>query len=184
MNYKIHMLYVSPQRFEALVDRVQALEEGGSGGDVEALTLKVDTHIDSKTNPHAVTKAQVGLDNVDNTADTDKPISTATQTALNGKANTSHTHTTSQVTGLDTALAGKAATVHTHTKDQVGLGNVDNTSDSSKPVSTATEARIVQATNLMGDAIALKANAADVYTKTETYTKAEVDALIAAIQPA
>jgi hypothetical protein len=184
MNYKINMLYVSPQRFEALSDRVQALEEGGSGGDVEVLTLKVDTHIDAKTNPHAVTKAQVGLGNVDNTADTSKPVSTATQTALNGKANTSHTHTTAQVTGLDTALAGKAATVHTHTKDQVGLGNVDNTSDLNKPVSTATEARVVLATDLMGDAIALKANTADVYTKTETYTKAEVDALIAAIQPA
>ena len=34
---------------------------------------------------------------------------------LGGKANTSHTHTTAQVDGLDTALAGKAATNHTHT---------------------------------------------------------------------
>lgn len=36
-------------------------------------------------NPHGVTKAQVGLGNVNNTSDVDKPISTATQTALNGK---------------------------------------------------------------------------------------------------
>lgn len=52
------------------------------------LDTKIDTHIADKTNPHEVTKAQVGLGNVDNTSDLDKPISTATQTALNGKQNT------------------------------------------------------------------------------------------------
>ena len=36
------------------------------------------------------------------------------QSDLNGKANTVHTHATSDVTGLDTALAGKASSVHTH----------------------------------------------------------------------
>jgi hypothetical protein len=39
-----------------------------------------------------VTKAMVGLGNADNTSDASKPISTATQTALDGKAATSHTH--------------------------------------------------------------------------------------------
>jgi len=37
------------------------------------------------TNPHGTTKTNVGLANVDNTSDLNKPISTATQTALNGK---------------------------------------------------------------------------------------------------
>lgn len=45
----------------------------------------INNHIANKSNPHEVTKAQVGLDNVDNTSDLNKPISTATQTALNGK---------------------------------------------------------------------------------------------------
>lgn len=43
------------------------------------------THINNKANPHQVTKEQVGLSNVDNTSDVNKPISKATQTALNGK---------------------------------------------------------------------------------------------------
>lgn len=43
------------------------------------------THINNKANPHQVTKEQVGLSNVDNTSDANKPISTATQNALNGK---------------------------------------------------------------------------------------------------
>lgn len=38
------------------------------------------------------TASEIGLGNVDNTADADKPISTATQTALDGKADTAHTH--------------------------------------------------------------------------------------------
>lgn len=48
----------------------------------------INNHIADKTNPHEVTKAQVGLSNVDNTSDLNKPISTATQTALNGKQDT------------------------------------------------------------------------------------------------
>lgn len=42
-------------------------------------------HLLDKDNPHEVTKAQVGLGNVDNTSDLDKPISTATQNALDTK---------------------------------------------------------------------------------------------------
>lgn len=42
---------------------------------------------DDGTNPHGTTKADVGLDNVDNTSDASKPVSTAQQEALDLKAN-------------------------------------------------------------------------------------------------
>lgn len=45
----------------------------------------LNAHINNRTNPHRVTKKQIGLDQVDNTSDANKPISNATQTALNGK---------------------------------------------------------------------------------------------------
>lgn len=54
-----------------------------------ALDTSITNHINNKNNPHAVTKAQVGLSNVDNTSDASKPISTATQTALDKKADKS-----------------------------------------------------------------------------------------------
>lgn len=76
-------------------------------------------------NPHNVTKSDVGLGNVDNTSDIDKPISTATQTAINLKANTNSPSFTGTVSGIS--------------KSMVGLGNVDNTSDLNKPISTATQ---------------------------------------------
>jgi hypothetical protein len=46
------------------------------------------SHTSNTSNPHATTKAQVGLGNADNTSDANKPVSTATQTALNAKQDT------------------------------------------------------------------------------------------------
>jgi hypothetical protein len=45
----------------------------------------ISTHAAKTDNPHAVTKTQVGLENVDNTSDASKPVSALSQTALNGK---------------------------------------------------------------------------------------------------
>lgn len=50
----------------------------------QAATIN-DVAYDDSTKKWTITKATVGLGNVDNTADADKPVSTATQTALNGK---------------------------------------------------------------------------------------------------
>lgn len=44
-----------------------------------------------------LTKSDVGLGNVDNTSDANKPISTATQTALDSKAAVSHTHAKTEI---------------------------------------------------------------------------------------
>jgi len=153
-----------------------------------------------KTGVVTLAKADVGLGNVDNTSDLNKPISTATQTALDGKSGTSHTHSDATTTAsglmsstdkskLDGIASGATAYVHpsadgslhvpatgttnagkvltagatagslswttlpadavssvagktgavTLAKGDVGLGNVDNTSDLSKPISTATQ---------------------------------------------
>jgi hypothetical protein len=70
----------------------------------------------------------VGLDQVDNTSDLNKPISTATQTALNLKAPLANPSFTGTVSGI--------------TKSMVGLGNADNTSDLNKPISTATQSAL------------------------------------------
>lgn len=56
-----------------------------------------------------VTAAGIGLGSVDNTSDLNKPVSTATQAALDGKAAITHTHVINDVTGLQTALDGKQA---------------------------------------------------------------------------
>jgi len=77
-------------------------------------------------------KTAVGLANVDNTSDANKPVSTATQTALNGKENTISAGTTSQYYRGDKSF-------QTLDKAAVGLANVDNTSDANKPISTATQ---------------------------------------------
>lgn len=60
-------------------------DQAGITSDINAVQTNLETHINNKSNPHEVTKAQVGLSEVDNTSDANKPISNATQTALNGK---------------------------------------------------------------------------------------------------
>lgn len=141
----------------------------------------LEAHLDDFNNPHHVTKAQVNLGNADNTADAAKPISTATQAALNLKApllsppligvptaptavaltNTNQIATTSFAT-LGDGVVNAALVAHTSntsnphsvTKTHVGLSNVDNTSDVNKPISTATQAAInaVEASGASTDA--------------------------------
>lgn len=75
---------------------------------------------------------------------------TGLDSALSGKSDTGHTHTTAQVTGLDTALVGKAASTHTHTTAQVtGL----DTALAGKAASTHTHtvAQLSDATTLGRD---------------------------------
>lgn len=55
---------------------------GALTGSVSSIDINVTNHINNTQNPHNVTKTQVGLSNVDNTSDIDKPISTAVQSAL------------------------------------------------------------------------------------------------------
>ena len=74
--------------------------------------------------------SEVGLGNVDNTADADKPISTATQTALDGKADTGHKHTVSDITDMPAYLTeetdptvpawAKAESKPTYTAEEIG----------------------------------------------------------------
>lgn len=61
--------------------------------------------VNGQTGTVVLTKADVGLSNVDNTSDANKPVSTATQTALNLKANAADVYTTTQIGDPDTDFA-------------------------------------------------------------------------------
>jgi len=89
-----------------------------------------DLNLDDGTNPHGTTKSDVSLGNVDNTSDANKPVSTATQTALDLKANQSDlVLTNSQVLNNTTALDTKRPNISftTKTADYTPSGEVDNT---------------------------------------------------------
>lgn len=74
-------------------------------GVYEPANANIQSHISNTLNPHGTTKAQVGLSNVDNTSDANKPVSTATQTALNLKADkTANTFTDTQEISAATPL--------------------------------------------------------------------------------
>lgn len=81
------------------------------------VNAKVDSHIGNKSNPHGVTKAQVGLGNVNNTSDADKPVSTAQATAI---ADAKAAGTNAQA-NLNTHTQNKS-NPHNVTRDQLGMG--------------------------------------------------------------
>jgi hypothetical protein len=99
-----------------------------ASGDLSASGLIVAADITDATITNSklasgIDKSKVGLGNVDNTSDADKPVSTAQQTALDAKAPLASPSFTGTVSGI--------------TKAMVGLTNVTDTSDADKPVSTA-----------------------------------------------
>lgn len=61
------------------------IDPGTVAANNTATQADIDAHEARVDNPHSVTKTQVGLGNVDNTSDANKPVSTAQQTALNLK---------------------------------------------------------------------------------------------------
>lgn len=106
--------------------------------EVEVVETSVIDHINDTGNPHGVTKAQVGLGSVDNTSDIDKPVSTATQDALDLKANAEDAVLTgipvaptaavgTNTTQLATTEYVKAELVsETYSKAQLDAGQLDN----------------------------------------------------------
>jgi hypothetical protein len=140
-----------------------------------AVAAALSTHSANVSNPHTVTKTQVGLGNADNTSDVNKPVSSAQQIALNLKSNiasptftgvpaaptaaagtnTTQVATTAFAKGEADAVAADlvtheadAANPHAVTALQVGLGAVNNTSDANKPVSIAQQAALDLKANL------------------------------------
>lgn len=80
----------------------------------------LDAHIGNKSNPHNVTKAQVGLGNVQNLAPADMPVSTAQATAI---ADAKAAGTKAQ-TDLN-AHANRRDNPHNVTRAQLGLATTD-----------------------------------------------------------
>jgi len=66
-------------------------------------------HLSNTSNPHNTTASQLGLGNVDNTSDANKPISTATQTALDLKSNKSEVATVLFKSITQTIVTGKTS---------------------------------------------------------------------------
>ena len=90
-------------------DKVILVENGQEVDTVSSEQL--ENHTSDHNNPHQVTKAQVGLGNVNNTSDLSKPISTATQAALDLKANQTTTYTKTEVDSFDTNLQTQITTL-------------------------------------------------------------------------
>jgi hypothetical protein len=127
---------------KAVKDYITANAASGNIADGGITTIKLaDGAVTNDKIATGINKSKVGLNNVENTADLDKPISTATQIALDAKVSSS-TYSTSIALKAPIESPTFSGTVSGITKAMVGLGSVDNTSDLGKPVSTLTQAAL------------------------------------------
>lgn len=150
-------------QFPVLVDGHLKLVDRSNTGLAESADVDTDlaakadaadltAHTSNTSNPHSVTKAQVGLGNADNTSDASKPISTATQAALDGKQSLDSDLTAiagltptdgdviQRVSGswLNRTMAQLKSSLGL-TKSDVGLGNVPNTDATQRANHTGTQ---------------------------------------------
>ena len=127
---------------KAVKDYITANTASGNIADGGITTIKLaDGAVTNNKIATGINKSKVGLNNVENTADLDKPISTATQIALDTKVSSS-TYSTSIALKAPIESPTFSGTVSGITKAMVGLSSVDNTSDLGKPVSTLTQAAL------------------------------------------
>lgn len=102
--------------------KTAVVHDGSTAGGIPlAKYSDVTSHTSNTSNPHSVTATQVGLGNVDNTSDANKPVSTAQATAIGLKADQSTTYTKTEV---DTIINGFEAL-----PDQTGNGGKYLTTD-------------------------------------------------------
>ena len=108
-------------------------------------------------------RTSLGLGNVDNTRDIDKPVSTAQAAADTVILNAAALDATTKANAAEADAIAASTPIahlsdlnnpHSVTKTQIGLGDVDNTSDLNKPISTATQAAI-DAANLNSVAMSI-----------------------------
>lgn len=127
---------VADGMIEFYLERAQRVRLGITiGAGAERIWDAVDVFLPTESLAAVATsgsKIDVGLGSVDNTSDLDKPVSTATQAAIDLKENKLPAGTGEMFLRAD-------KTWQTITKSSVGLGSVDNTSDLAKPISTAVQ---------------------------------------------
>lgn len=140
--------------------KLDGIESGAQKNTV--LGVKGNSESSYRTGNINITKANIGLGNVDNTSDLNKPVSTAQQTALDkkvdkvtgyGLSKNDFTDTlknkldgiakgaqVNSITGVKGSSEGTYRTGNVSiSASNIGLGNVNNTSDADKPISTATQ---------------------------------------------
>lgn len=143
--------------------KLNAIEAGAQVNTVTG--VKGDSESSYRTGNINITPTNIGLGNVDNTSDLNKPVSTAQQTALDKKVDkvtgyglSKNDFTDILKNKLDGIAEGAQVNSITGVKgsseetyrtgnvsisaSNIGLGNVNNTSDADKPISTAQQAAL------------------------------------------
>lgn len=115
------------------IDGASADAKAAGDGIAEAKRIASE-HIENKANPHGVSKSQIGLSNVDNTSDMDKPVSYAQEEAI-----------------ADAKRAGTEANAHAE-EAMTAAGNAQTAADEAKAAADEAKAAADEAKAAAGNA--------------------------------
>lgn len=106
----IQSVISASERINELENAVDTASQAASSAEsainsINSNITDINNHMSDNSNPHNVTKAQIGLSNVDNTSDLNKPVSNACQSALDLKADKS------DVEALNSAVAQNSSDI-------------------------------------------------------------------------
>lgn len=124
--------------------KLDGIESGAQKNTV--LGVKGGSESAYRTGNVNITKENIGLGNVDNTSDEDKPVSAATQMALNGKANTSGSYPDITV-GNAEKLGNKAASEYASASDIPDVSNFAEKTGTYSEMSVGNATNATNATN-------------------------------------
>ena len=149
---RIKNFVYSGTNFTSLASQLQTVDLRSQNNNVV-----IDSHIADLLNPHQVTKSQVGLGNVDNTSDLNKPISTATQAALttldNTKANTTYVdaglNVKANITYVDDNLSLKENLLALEAVDLIPSSSFDNVKNTNNLVIDSTNQALLNRTEYL-----------------------------------
>lgn len=153
----------------------------GTINNINTITTNISNHLADQSNPHAVTKAQVGLGLVPNVITNDQTptytvATTLTKLTSGEKLSTAFGKIAKAIVDLIAHIANKS-NPHSVTAEQVGLGNVNNTSDMDKPISTAVQTALDKKASLVDGKIPKEQLPDDSFDNIVVETIADRDAL-------
>lgn len=148
---------------------------------INTINTNISNHLADQSNPHAVTKAQVGLGLVPNVITNDQTptytvATTLTKLTSGEKLSTAFGKIAKAIVDLIAHIANKS-NPHSVTAEQVGLGNVNNTSDMDKPISTAVQTALDKKASLVDGKIPKEQLPDDSFDNIVVETIADRDAL-------
>ena len=134
----------------------------------DTLNTNLSSHTGNKSNPHSITKSQVGLGNVDNTSDMNKPVSTAQQQAISEARQAGVNAASNAQTTASNAQTAATRAQQTADNAQTAATRAQQTADNAKTAADNAQATADRKTSYFSSVVTLQPNNSNWINKRQT----------------